>query len=143
MELTLMPNLAAPSLRPAGPNASSQYTTGFDVIASAGPNDGLPVVTLQAYARPSAWLLGPGLAAVLGQLNTYYGAGKAAAVLAAAGVATVAQAGTAGAAPGTPYIVINSDLVMWQVLAADAAAQIAAMVAVLAAGGNVNKGGNP
>jgi hypothetical protein len=81
-----MPNMVdALVARPKTPNATTQYTTGFDVTTSAGPSD-YQVVTIQAIGRPTAYLLGPGLAAVASQLNTYYGGGKAAQVLAGIGI---------------------------------------------------------
>jgi len=139
------------AIRPPTPGQTTQYVTGsgFDLVTScAAPGIGaggqdFPVVTIQAIARPSAWLLGPGLSAVLAQLNTYYGAGKAASVFAAVGISATPVAGGAGAGPGTPLVVINSDLVVWTTLAADAAAQLALMVTLLGTGGNTNKGGNP
>ena len=125
-------------LRPATINGfSGGYTTGFDLVANVGPTDGVPVVTLQAIARPTAFLLGPGLAALLTQLNTYYGGGKAAAILTAAGVA----APTPG--DGIWWLILRENLVSYQVAAADLNAQVAALLATLATGGNVQKGANP
>lgn len=137
-----MPN-ASTVLRP-GPVSgySAGYLGGFDVYASAGPNDGLAVVTLWAQARPSAWLLGPGIAAVLSQLSTYYGGGKGASVLAAAGLGTITTNGAAGAAAGTPYVVINADFVSYNVLPADLVSQATALLALFTNGTNCNKGGN-
>jgi hypothetical protein len=140
-----MPNLPYTANRNLSTvNGYSQgYLGGFDVFATAAPSDGIPVVTLWAQARPSAWLIGPGLAAVLAQINTYYGAGKAATVLHSLGVDVVSSPGAAGGSPGFPYAVVNADLVSYQVLATDLVTQAAALLALMTAGTNTNKGGNP
>lgn len=125
------------ALRP-GPAETLGYANGFDVTYTPGPLAGAAVTTLIAKARPDVVALhAPGLAAAAALAAEYFAA-NAQAVYSAAGFGD-----GSGTPQGTPLLHVDSDEISFNVLAVDAEAVGAKLLALLADDANAHKAGQP
>lgn len=130
----------APTVRPIGAGASQTYIagTGAVVATSAGPSDPVGVIGLSVALLPSAsWKVA---ATFIGRINTYYGSGKDATVLAAMGLTTAAA--DPGVVAPSALFGFTGNLFWYHVLPADLVAEVASLTALVTSG-NIAKGGNP